>query len=587
VEGNVSVTDVRRLQAPTEHEHILAAPPLAETGRLLADNRRRFNTPDINFFDRPWTEIRRQAQQEAIAASKNYLTQAGEPLPPSNSTSLFLAGHQPDLFHPGVWIKNFALCGLAKSFGVTPFNLIVDSDAAKATSIRVPALAGSASARSELRPGSVSARSGIRGADASGSKILMDPDQVKLLTIPLDRWTREVPYEELRVLDEATFAGVESQVTPILQAWGVTSIFGRFWQTVMGQRQRTDILGERLAGARRVFERQWNCHNWELPVSRLCRTPSFATFACHLFAHLPRFQMIYNESIRNYRRRYGVRSRSHPVPALTNENGWLETPFWAWRTDQPRRRPLLARPTDTGIELRLENETIGVLPRLAGAEFSKQRFNESAVAGWQQFEAQGFKIRSRALITTLYARMFLGDVFIHGIGGGKYDELTDEIIRRFYHFEPPTYLVLSGTLHLPLSIFPAKPDECRRLARDLRDLHWNPQSYLNEKPHARSELQQPNPELRELLAKKAEWIARQPADAPQRQERFQMLRQLTTALHAFGKEEEELLQGKLIRCRREVQANRILQGREYAFCLHPEETLRPFCTQFLEKPVIS
>ena len=131
----MSVTDVRRLQAPTEHGGILAAPPLAETGRLLADNRRRFNLPGPDILGRSWTDIRRQAQEESIAAAKDYLTQAGEPVPPSTSASLFLAGHQPDLFHPGAWIKNFALNGLAKSFGSTPLHLIVDSDASKTTSI--------------------------------------------------------------------------------------------------------------------------------------------------------------------------------------------------------------------------------------------------------------------------------------------------------------------------------------------------------------------------------------------------------------------------------------------------------------------
>ena len=38
---------------------------------------------------------------------------------------------------------------------------------------------------------------------------------------------------------------------------------------------------------------------------------------------------------------------------------------------------------------------------------------------------RGVKIRSRALITTLWARLVLGDLFLHGIGGAKYDQVTD------------------------------------------------------------------------------------------------------------------------------------------------------------------
>ena len=65
----------------------------------------------------------------------------------------------------------------------------------------------------------------------------------------------------------------------------------------------------------------------------------------------------------------------------------------------------------------------------------------------------------------MYARLFLCDLFIHGIGGGKYDEVTDNIIRRYYGVEPPAYLVLSATLHLPLPHHPARPEDCRRLRR--------------------------------------------------------------------------------------------------------------------------
>ena len=56
------------------------------------------------------------------------------------------------------------------------------------------------------------------------------------------------------------------------------------------------------------------------------------------------------------------------------------------------------------------------------------------IDAWRSLEAHGFKIRTRALTTTMFARLFLADLFIHGIGGGIYDELTDRIIERYYGF---------------------------------------------------------------------------------------------------------------------------------------------------------
>ncbi len=572
------MTDRRRLQAPRTHGAILAEPPLAETGRLLADNRQRFNQAGPDILGRSWPDIRRQARQDILAAAKEYLSGAGEPVPAFNGTALFLAGHQPDLFHPGVWIKNFALNGLACLHGATPLNLIVDSDVAKTLSIRAPTCLSD-----PAKPGNTR----------------NDPNQVKRVTIPIDRWTREIPYEELRVADEAIFAGVEGVMDQVIQTWSFEPIFGPFWRDVMRQSRRTDILGERLASARRTFERKWNCHNLELPVSRVCQTQGFAWFACHLLAHLPRFQAVYNQSIRSYRARYGLRSQSHPVPELAVKNEWLEAPFWAWRADQARRRPLFTRVGENGIELRLENASLPTLPLDLRASQLPERVPQ-AVQAWQELERQGVKIRSRALITTMFARLFLGELFIHGIGGGKYDELTDEIIRDFYELEPPYYLVLSGTLQLPLPIFSARRVDCRRLARELRDLRWNPQRQWRRPPAAGvagagpSKPRTPGPsqgfpsfspghppDVDDLIARKEAWIAQQPTCPNERRERFQKIRELTELLRPWVKEREQQIQEMLEQCESEVHANTILQDREYAFCLHSEETLRPFLTQFL------
>ena len=51
---------------------------------------------------------------------------------------IFLAGHQPELFHPGVWLKNFALGALARQHGATAINLLIDSETVKHTGVRTP-----------------------------------------------------------------------------------------------------------------------------------------------------------------------------------------------------------------------------------------------------------------------------------------------------------------------------------------------------------------------------------------------------------------------------------------------------------------
>jgi hypothetical protein len=525
-----------RLRAPQQDGAILAEPGLEQVGPLLAENRRRL-AQGPSLLGRSWEELTRAARQAAVQAARAYLEQAGEPVPAHSFDSLLLAGHQPEVFHPGVWVKNFALCGLGRRHGATPLNLIVDNDTAKATALHVPVVTVPLPPVGESRP--------------------------QRLAIPFDRWSEEVPYEERAVLDEELFATLPDRA---LQHWGYVPLLNAFWSEAVQQKRRTPLLGERLVAARRTFERRWGCHNLEVPVSILCGTEPFAWFACHLLIGLAAFHALYNRVVQDYRLRHGLRSRSHPVPDLSVEGDWLEAPFWAWRAGEARRGRLLVRSTATALELRVGQTSWPALPLAAGDA-------SITVRALLDLERRGFKVRSRALTNTLYARLLLADLFVHGIGGGKYDELTDELIRGYYGIEPPRFLVLSATLLLPLPRYPATPAEYARLAREVRDLHWNPQRHLDEAV---------NGQARQLSEQKGEWIKRPAPTRRQRRERFLALRRFTEQLHGHVADREQQLQEELRRSEEELEANRILARRDYAFCLYPEARLRPFCTQFLE-----
>ncbi len=218
-----------------------------------------------------------------------------------------------------------------------------------------------------------------------------------------------------------------------------------------------------------------------------------------------------------------------------------------------------ARGQVNGVALRVGDETWPSLPL------------KDPTAAWLERERQGFKARSRALTNTLYARLFLCDLFIHGIGGGKYDELTDDIIRRYYECEPPEFLVLSATRFLPLPTAPVQRQDRDRMARLLRDLRWNPQRYL---PKGDSE-------WRELSTRKQNLIAEAPADAVGKLERFLDLRSVTTRLGTPLVESVCRLRDNLTVADRNLEANEVLRRRDYSFCLYPGEMLRSFCWQFL------
>jgi hypothetical protein len=277
----------------------------------------------------------------------------------------------------------------------------------------------------------------------------------------------------------------------------------------------------------------------------------------HQLADLPRFHALHNQYLGDYRLRHRLRSRSHPVPDLAQDGDWLEAPFWAWRDDAPQRSRLFVRRRGDILDLRSGDEP----------------WPSVRAGGAPELPGPPYKIRPRALTTTLFARVFLGDLFIHGIGGAKYDELTDEILRAYYGIEPPGYLVLSGTLRLPLPHFQEATEVHRRdRLRGLRDLRFNPERH----PFA------DHLGIDALVAEKKAWIERPATTRRARRERCQALHELVRRIWPLTERERKRLEHDLDWLDIKLRINAVLTRRDYAFCLFPESLLRPFCTRFLQ-----
>jgi hypothetical protein len=190
---------------------------------------------------------------------------------------------------------------------------------------------------------------------------------------------------------------------------------------------------------------------------------------------------------------------------------------------------------------------------------------ESAIDAWRLLERQGFKIRSRALTTTMFARLFLADLFIHGIGGGLYDVLTDHIVARFFALPAPAYLVLSATLLLPLPRFPYAKQRARTLERHWRDLVYKPQQFIES-----------DATTAPLIHEKQDWIARAATSHAERVERYRSIRKLNARLLPFVWPRKCQVEVEHLEQLRHAERDAVAARRDYAFCLYPEEMLRSF-----------
>ncbi|WP_435005522.1 hypothetical protein P12x_003367 [Tundrisphaera lichenicola] len=519
-----------RLRAPSSDGALLADPALEQAELALLENADRLDRWDYDFQGRKADRLRTMARAQVIALAKRHHEAFGLDWPdvPAQPDRLVVTGHQPELFHPGVWVKNFAVAGLAEKSGGVGLNLIVDNDIPKGPTIRVPH-------RDE---------SGLRAS-----------------AVAFDVWAGEVPYEDQAVQDEGLFASFADRALSTMGGLVDRPILEEFWPRVLRRADDTSRVGLRFALARREVEADWGVRNIEVTLGSLCETEAFGWFASHLLAQLPRFQATHNAALARYRAAYGIRSKNHPVPALAIQEDWLEAPFWAWRAQSPRRRPLMARLLPRSIELRIGGEDRPFLE----LPLSADRDACCAVGALCELPSKGIRVRTRALTTTMFSRYLLGDLFVHGIGGAKYDELGDEVARGFFGIEPPRFLTLSLTQWIGLESDTASPEALRAVDRSIRDLEFNPDRHLPD----------PRP-VEARAAIEAKWIAieGEVTYRKQRLERLRSIRQANLELARWTEPARARLLAERERLRSGLKLNGVARSREYAFPLHDGRRLR-------------
>jgi hypothetical protein len=262
------------------------------------------------------------------------------------------------------------------------------------------------------------------------------------------------------------------------------------------------------------------------------------------------------------------------VPDLRVEGGWFEAPFWIWQAGDRVRQRLLARQDGNVVRLSNGTQTITELP------LSPEKEACCAVEALRAMQESGWRLRTRALTTTLFSRLCLADLFVHGLGGAKYDEMTDRLITRFFRLPLPEFLTLSATIRLPLQPHAVQPADESRLRRQLRELDYHSEKHLPaDVPD----------EWASLVAEKSQLVAAQQAISAGRTlpslyselpgsgyDRFRRLQEVNRGLAGFTRPARDELNEELTRTTAQLAANAILQDREYAFCLYPAETLRRF-----------
>lgn len=442
---------------------------------------------------------------------------------------VILSGHQAEFFHAGVLAKNVAADRLAAQTRGTAAFLLVDTDVPKAALLAVPQVRGGVLRRVYVP---------IPGADPRATFA----DQP---VVPRDQWL------SFFAAIGALHGGYDASLLPVyarawLQATGPQLDYCTAWSAA----QVASEAALSLHGLR--YER----------MTHLAERFTFRIFAAHLILNAQASAAAYNAAQAAYRARHRVRAPGRPVPPLQTANGAVEVPLWLSRAGSVRRRLFVAHEGER-VTLLAEHEPIATLSATALADPATHE---------QSWPLDGWRLQPRALTLSAFCRLLLADVFIHGIGGAKYDEVTEGYIAGLLGVTLPPLACVSATLHLPLPRPQVELEDIRDARRNSRDLHFNPQRHLSEPP----------PELitrhRELLRRAAELAeaARTPPRRRWRAERrvvHQELGRVRTALLATDPWRAAEYDRRVRTLEEQWQQAQIARDRECFYALHPEATL--------------
>ena len=468
-------------KVPQKNKQIFLSPSGDKISSLLEENKIIFSHYSFKILNQPFKKVRENSRKgvirEALRFSKKFDPDIGEKINPAYQY-IIQSGHQPVFFHPGIWIKNIFLNELLKSPLLDKslgLNIVLDNDICKDLNLSLPVLSSNGNLKLE---------------------------KVNFLSLAL---TPKLPFEEYLCPSWELISKFNRDIIHRLKSLesenkDILSNFRNFAQCLenssrfCNQNYTRGNLGEFLGLARRLYEQEIEPAYLEIPFSQICNSDEFLSFFLEIAKNIESFSKIYNNKLDEYRKLFKIRTRAQPSPNLIIKENLIEAPFWIWKEGDQRRKIFILR--EKGKKY-LYNDSYGKI-------FLIEEDGLKSLSSLRIFlKEKKLKIRPKALLLTLYNRLFISDLFIHGLGGAKYDLVTDEIIREFFKVEPPHFLVVSCTLYLDFKSSPgASGSKISALKKKIRDLEFNPERYVDELPLTEKEKNQ----IGELAEKKTELI---------------------------------------------------------------------------------
>ncbi|MBE7545745.1 MAG: hypothetical protein HS127_01065 [Planctomycetia bacterium] len=559
-----------------ENEATVFYPPIGDAPELTRDNMREIQHYAFKITDIPFQTLRNETRLDLLNiatqytkkifsflphkfsettchtvndSGKNAAEQLYESFLPAEpiishrycpeSIPIILTGHEPIFYHPGIWIKNHLAYYLAEKLKGISINLIVDSDSCKADFVYVPCFSEESA--------SIQKVSFVEGRETQAyEEISLERIEV------IERFKDKVD----ALLRKNNHDDVKNTVK------GMQIMFDCFMYQIRHAYQQgcKDMTGL-FTAARKGMENAFGIKNLEIPVSLMCNTKGFYSFFLHILYNAKQFAEIHNEKLKDYRNTQAISSKANPVPDLEIHDTLVELPFWIWEKGGARNK-CYARYDGGSIIV-----TNGNQMELALKKDEDPQKIISRLRSLESYPLHPIKLRPRAITLTMFSRLFLSDVFIHGIGGSKYDVITNAIMKDFFHINPPKYITTTTTLFLPVKTQDIDVKTLPVLQKELNDMRTNPERHASEKTRQ-------NPLFLKMVEGKRALIEKmRGSDKEKRSQLFHQIKELNASMFKRITNEFGNRQRKLAAVKEKMACNEVAKCREYPIGIFPFNTL--------------
>ena len=357
-----------------------------------------------------------RANHKHLASADHVLIQ-NEPLPKlrtaqrawlghqNDEAMLFATGHQTELLHPGVWIKNALIDEAAKATGGAAYHFAVDTDQPKHLGLRWPGTS----------------------VPLSDDPAMLSADWSGLL----------VPPTPAHLTDIAT------RFNAAAKDWPFQPLLNEFLHSMRRLTLEAETLDAALVNAIHEIDWKLGLRHHAMIVSPIFQSEPYLALVHHVLARSCQFAADYNNALAEYRTENKIANPGRPMPDLKQDPGGCEVPFWLDDlSSRTRQRAQVKRVAGGGMVLHHgEGDDFALDPTKPAAEATAELLK------W--LRRHNLRLAPRALMLTTFLRLFIADNFIHGIGGGRYDQVTDKLIASHFGLTPPKFAVTTATLFFP------------------------------------------------------------------------------------------------------------------------------------------